>query len=404
MSGTLSWHVPGRVEVFGKHTDYAGGSVLVCAIDRGITVSLVPAGEGVRARTDAFPDAIDVDPGAPCTLPPGHWGRYVHTAAARLQANFGPLAPCELTISSDLPPASGMSSSSALLSGVALTLAQANGFTDDPRWRAACPDDLAVAGYLACVENGRDYAGLPGSLGVGTLGGSEDHVAMLCGRRGRLSSFSFDPLRAEQTVPLADAWSLVIGVSGVRAEKTGAAREAYNDASRSAAQIVASWNASTGRRDATLAAALRVDADGVRAAVREDAALTRRLDHFVAESGTHVPAAVDALARGDVAALGAIADRSQTLAATLLGNQIPETTALASLARQLGAAASTSFGAGFGGSVWALVPAVDAPAFADAWLDAYRAAYPQHREASTLITSPAAAARRLDADEARCPS
>lgn len=396
MNDTLSWRVPGRIEVLGKHTDYAGGAVLVCAIDRGITVSLRPGGMGVRARTDAFPDAIAVDPDEPCQLPAGHWGRYVHTAAARLRTNFGPLAPCELTISSDLPPASGMSSSSALLSGVVLALAQANGFTDDPRWREACPDRLTLAGYLACVENGRDYAGLPGSLGVGTLGGSEDHVAMLCGRPGHLSSFSFDPLRHERTVPLAPAWSLVVAVSGVRAEKTGAAREAYNDASRAAAAILDAWNAASGRRDGSLAAAWRADARGVRAMARDNASWTRRLDHFVAESTEHVPHAVEALARGDVPALGAIAERSQALAETLLGNQIPETTDLGRTARQLGAAAATSFGAGFGGSVWALVPAWDAPAFADAWLAAYRAAYPHHREASTLVTAPAGAAERLD--------
>ena len=27
--------VPGRIELFGKHTDYAGGRSLVCAVDRG---------------------------------------------------------------------------------------------------------------------------------------------------------------------------------------------------------------------------------------------------------------------------------------------------------------------------------------------------------------------------------
>ena len=32
-----AWRVPGRVEVLGKHTDYAGGSVLVGAVDRAIT-------------------------------------------------------------------------------------------------------------------------------------------------------------------------------------------------------------------------------------------------------------------------------------------------------------------------------------------------------------------------------
>ena len=56
------------------------------------------------------------------------------------------------------------------------------------------------------------------------------------------------------------------------------------------------------------------------------------------------------------------------MAERLLGNQVPETISLASTARALGAAAASAFGAGFGGSVWALVPEADAHAFASDWL------------------------------------
>ncbi|MGO1384393.1 MAG: galactokinase family protein, partial [Arachnia sp.] len=37
------WFVPGRLEVFGKHTDYAGGNSLLAAVDRGITIDLEDA-------------------------------------------------------------------------------------------------------------------------------------------------------------------------------------------------------------------------------------------------------------------------------------------------------------------------------------------------------------------------
>ncbi|WP_220458772.1 galactokinase family protein [Schaalia sp. JY-X169] len=33
----MSWFVPGRVEVFGKHTDYAGGRSLLIASEQGVT-------------------------------------------------------------------------------------------------------------------------------------------------------------------------------------------------------------------------------------------------------------------------------------------------------------------------------------------------------------------------------
>src|SRR5215470_19956943 len=37
-SGQTLLYVPGRIEVLGKHTDYAGGRSLLCAIERGIAV------------------------------------------------------------------------------------------------------------------------------------------------------------------------------------------------------------------------------------------------------------------------------------------------------------------------------------------------------------------------------
>ena len=33
-----TWFVPGRIEVFGKHTDYAGGRSLLAAVPRGFAV------------------------------------------------------------------------------------------------------------------------------------------------------------------------------------------------------------------------------------------------------------------------------------------------------------------------------------------------------------------------------
>ncbi|MCQ8207142.1 galactokinase family protein, partial [Cutibacterium acnes subsp. acnes] len=49
------WFVPGRIEVLGKHTDYAGGSTLVAAVDRGVTISIEPGDSGIAVSTDAAP-------------------------------------------------------------------------------------------------------------------------------------------------------------------------------------------------------------------------------------------------------------------------------------------------------------------------------------------------------------
>src|SRR5205814_400247 len=83
----------------------------------------------------------------------------------------------------------------------------------------------------------------------------------------------------------------------------------------------------------------------------EPDAVVRRLDHFLLENETLVPAAAKALAKGDVAGFGRAADESQRAADELLGNQVPETIALARDARRLGASAASAFGAGFGDAV-----------------------------------------------------
>jgi galactokinase len=94
--------------------------------------------------------------------------------------------------------------------------------------------------------------------------------------------------------------------------------------------------------------------------------LQRRLDHFINEDA-RIPEAVAAVRRGDRESLGRLSADSQAESDTLLGNQIPQTIALAARARTLGSFAAKSFGAGFGGSVWALVEHDRADEFAQRW-------------------------------------
>ena len=92
----------------------------------------------------------------------------------------------------------------------------------------------------------------------------------------------------------------------------------------------------------------------------------RCLDHFIRENA-RIPLAVEAFRQADSAALDRLSADSQRDAEILLGNQVPETAALAGSARARGAFAASSFGAGFGGSAWALVHRDAAPEFAASW-------------------------------------
>lgn len=401
---SVTWQVPGRIEVVGKHTDYAGGNVLVCAVEQAVTTTVSTASTGITVATDLYPGEVALG-GDSTTLP--RWANYAQTVVERLKANFGPLQPCRIEITSTLPPASGMSSSSATLCSIALALADLNGFSQTEVWRRHCHDDLHLAGYLATVENGRSWGELAGNAGVGTLGGSEDHTGMICGVEGALLPARFDPLSTQPHVPLDAEFSFVVAVSGVLAEKTGAAREAYNRASRSASEALERWNDATGRHDSSLAAAVSSLSGGAAPgpeyppvqplidALGQNPALINRVEHFVAESCVHVPTAVDALRQDNLGLFTLVCDRSQAMAEHLLGNQIPETIRLARLATEQGAITASSFGAGFGGSVWALVRTADAQEFAERWLGAYRAEFPQHTDARAIITRPGAPAHRL---------
>lgn len=394
------WFAPGRIEVLGKHTDYAGGRSLVMAIEAGVTVDVEPAASGITARSAAIPDPVSLSPGL--ELPTGHWGRYLQATVNRLSRNFGALAPCTLSVSSNLPLASGMSSSSALVVASALALVRFNGIDTSALWNLEIGSPERLALYLASIENGATFGTLAGDAGVGTFGGSEDHTAMVCGRAGHLSQFRFGPTRRVVDVPLDRDLIFVVATSGVPAEKTGAAKDRYNQASLAVGEILARWNQATGRSDPNVGVALDSGGearDRMERLVSADPLLSTRLRHFLTESETLVPAATRALAESDLDALGVICAESQAVADRWLANQTPETNRLAALARELGAHAASSFGAGFGGSVWALVRRTEAEAFAGDWLGRYRREHPTHESTSlTLASRPAGPTRELVCD------
>jgi galactokinase len=168
--------------------------------------------------------------------------------------------------------------------------------------------------------------------------------------------------------------------------KTSGARDRYNRASALVAALLAEWRRVSGRDDPTLADAIASAPEAV-GSIRAIAAagvppfpaelLTARLEHFLLEDGVFVPAAVAAFAEGRFDELGRISDDSQRAAEVLLGNQVPETIALARLAREHGALAASAFGAGFGGSVWALVSIPHVTPFMEAWQCSYAREHPR---------------------------
>jgi galactokinase len=337
------------------------------------------------------------------TSEPG-WARYPLTVLARLRRNFpSAVRGADIYLHSDLPSAAGMSSSSALMIAVLLPLVQFRAIDEMPSWPGNIKTTEDLAAYAATIENGSSFRALGGDRGVGTQGGSEDHTAILCSRPGVAAQYAFCPTRHERSIPFPSGFVFAIGVSGIVASKTGNARDDYNRASLNATRVLDAWRTASGRDDATLAEAVASAPNGaasVRAAIEEHradrAALLDRLDQFVEESFVLVPGGANQLAEGDLEGFGTTVARSQELAERLLRNQVPATISLARAAREEGAAAASAFGAGFGGSVWALVERSAAHAFTNRWHNAYAAAHPEMAaRAAFFLTRPGPAAMRV---------
>lgn len=408
LDGPPVWRrfTPGRIEIFGKHTDYAGGHSLLAAVPRGIALVARPRQDGMVRVGDIFDgQVIEVDP---ATEAPAHYRglqRYVHVVAHRLHVNFpGCDLGANLAIASDLPRASGLSSSSALTVGVALALIKRARLRERPEWQAHLRRVYDLGWYLGCVENGLDFPGLPGSAGVGTHGGSEDQTAILACKTEHVSLYRFVPVTPLGDTRMPDDWTFVIASSGVQADKADSVKDRYNRASNGVRALHAIWNAHAGQRALSLCAALASHphaAERLDKWIEHDAPadfsageLRQRLRHFIRENARPAQAAA-AFREANTRWLGELAADSQRDAHELLGNQIPETVVLASLARELGAFASSSFGAGFGGSVWAAVSTADAQRFGAEWARAYEQRMPHVGTVDWFVARPGPAATEI---------
>ena len=219
---------------------------------------------------------------------------------------------------------------------------------------------------------------------------------------------SFCPTQLLQHVLVPQHLVFVIASSGVTAEKSAAARDLYNSAAESASMAARKLNA------ADLGEALTIRGDAqCRAYLQDDFATLRRLHQFATESNTVVPELANAIASGDLRAASALAYQSHSLGGAALGNLVEETSWLPRRAaallmddnRSSGSSSNSSsasgghdhqkvpsyggssaFGAGFGGSVWALLDAQSSAAFEAAWRQDYLSAFPEHAETAAFFT------------------
>jgi galactokinase len=196
------------VNLIGEHTDYNGLPVFPMALQRQVRIAVRARDDGmvVLHNEDArFPAVeFEIEPAIPPYVQ-GSWGNYAKAPANEMARRFAIWRGFEGLVSSDVPPAAGLSSSSALVNAVGLALAHINEVPTEPR---------LLAEVMADAEQ---Y--------VGTRGGGMDQAISLGARDRCAAKITFAPLRLRH-VSVPDDWCFVVADTGVRAEKSGAARTA----------------------------------------------------------------------------------------------------------------------------------------------------------------------------------
>jgi galactokinase len=188
---------PGRVNLIGEHTDYAGLPVLPFAIDRRVTVTAAP-GPGLEIVSEAG------EPFVGRSQREG-WHRYISAVLDVLEHEGGLVA----TVESDLPSGGGLSSSTALTMAL---IAAVIGISD----RRVDP---AEAARLAAVAE----------RNAGVESGEMDQTVIAHGREGNAMRIDFESGQPRfRHVALPAGAAFVVAFSGQPAEKGGAARADYN--------------------------------------------------------------------------------------------------------------------------------------------------------------------------------
>ncbi|HOX36763.1 MAG TPA: galactokinase family protein [Candidatus Brocadiia bacterium] len=385
-------HVPGRLEFLGKHTDYAGGPVLNMATERGFMAISAANGSTIYNLQENNPEwaglSLDLSSDEPHSLWSGdvHWFTYPCRTLERFQGNLGKdiFRGVDMAFGSDLPPASGMSSSSALMILTYLAALPFSRIPDSKLWKDAglSSDPLEQARYLACCENGQSFVKgkviLDGSAGVGTFGGSQDQTAIFTAKQGKLTVNRYCPTFWELDVDWPADLSIAISFSGYRASKTQEVKDAFNRLSLRARTIPEAYAAAGG--DSVNFAGQLLDRADIEARLAKAESMDEkfrklevlsRYKQFYAECRDVIPQAVTAIRSRDYGRLGDAIDRSHALSKLHLRNIKEEVDVLVKCAKKQGAIGATGFGGGFGGSAFAVIRAEESGNFLDRWKKNY---------------------------------
>ncbi|HVN05335.1 MAG TPA: galactokinase family protein [Bryobacteraceae bacterium] len=318
---------PGRVNLIGEHIDYHNLAVLPMALRRSIRVAFRPrVDRRIRAVSSGGYGVCEFDWTA--ELKPagaGDWENYLRAAARAVSRKWEAGRGVDAAIVSDLPPAAGLSSSSALIVAFTLSLLRANGY-------APTFEEL-----MEVLPEGEQF--------VGTRGGGMDHAASLESREGCALLIEFDPL-AVRAVPVPGDWAFLVAHSLTVAEKSGAVRQQYNARRAAGATALARLGFASYR--AAIEGRSPAEIEDLAARALTDADERAGFLHVAGEA-LRVRAAVGAMERGDAPAFGRLLLASHASLRDRLRVSCPALDRLVEAAMESGALGARLTGAGFGG-------------------------------------------------------
>jgi galactokinase len=354
---------PGRVNLIGEHIDYHGLPVLPMAIRRSVRVAFrVRDDRRIRAVSAGGYGVRDFAWTAGLTpVAGGDWENYLRAAARAVGQKWGTGRGVDAAIVSDLPPAAGLSSSSALIVAFTLSLLRANSNT--PTFEE----------LMEVLPEGEQF--------VGTRGGGMDHAASLASRAGCASLIEFDPL-AVRAVPVPPDWAFLVAHSLTVAEKSGAVRQQYNAcraAGTTALQRLGFPSYRVALEGGTLAQLEELAAQKLASADERASFL------HVASEALRVRAAVGAMERHDAAVFGSLLAASHASLRDRLHVSSPALDRLVEAAMDSGALGARLTGAGFGGCAVVFCRQPDLPSVRSGLIQRYYAELPEFDERVHLI-------------------
>jgi galactokinase len=414
-------NVPNRVELLGKHTDYQGGETLLLTGPKNFFALAVSSDGGVSQLLNA--DAalghttLTLSGRKPVLEDEGVGSNFTYTVVKRLSNNlqdfgFAPLRDVEAVFRGDIPFGGGTSGSSAKLITDFLVFGSVNGLLTDDRFISLVLENgrkaglrmgqsglddfiLSLSMFIAHHENGLDFGDLKGDRGVGTFGGSEDHTAIILGKKDKLLFCRYCPTEVVELVHMPQGYSVVVAYSGRIAEKTKEAMAKYNRLSFDALDAVKALN-QINRTNFEFLRDFFLDLEPGEKADEAYDQLLKSGKKDLAERAFQFYREQDIIYRGvsflrqkNLAGYGKLINQSHDLSRKYLKNIVPEVDFLQKSANELGALGATGFGAGFGGSCYAVIRASDHDVFLEGWRREYTRMYPHFEMQAQFDVYPA---------------